>query len=123
MDLKVAARTLTVKPIEPFLTLQTATTSFLFLHPLLHTMLPYVPQIVIHTNVMRDTVDNVNIIEVLQPLAGNARTLKTSSYTFLIRTEAKAMPAVNAGREGVIEEIPIIADVLNWYTTRMKHFL
>jgi len=89
----VAPGALFGKPIEPLSTGYAGSCFFLFLHALLNPMFLHITQILNHVGMVRNTIDNVNLFEMVKSLTGKFITFKTPRHILLFRTLPKAVNA------------------------------
>jgi hypothetical protein len=111
------------KPIEPFPTFLTAFCSFLLFRPLLDAMFLHMSQIFNDVDMVRDAIDNVNILEIFQALARKVMALKTPRHFLLDGTLTKAVPALDTKGEYPVGETTIATDFLNGNTGFLRNLV
>jgi hypothetical protein len=82
----------------------------LIFSPSLDVMLVHIPQILNDMGMVGNAIDNVNISELIQPLAGEFIALKTPRNVLLIGALTKAVPALLTMREYSFRETSITAN-------------
>lgn len=98
------------KPIEFLSALWALPCARLFLNPSLDSMLLHVLQLLNHMFMVGDTIDDVSVPEVPQPLTGKLGTIKTPGYVFFRGTLTKSMPALHAVRRYPLRETAVAAN-------------
>jgi hypothetical protein len=85
-------------------------------------MLVHIPQILNDMAMVGNAIDNVNISELIQPLAGEFIALKTPRNVLLLRAWTKAVPALLTSREYSFRETPITANFSHGNTGFLGYF-
>jgi hypothetical protein len=99
------------KPVMPFTTLRTAPDFFLLFHVLYYAVLLHIIPVCNNIGMMRNAVNNVNIGEVLEALAGEVRALEAPGHLLFSGTAAETMPAINTMRHYPGRETAIATDL------------
>ncbi len=111
LDRALAAGTLEIIPAEHLPAFATATSFFLSLDPTVDSLVSHILQLFNQFGVMRNPVDDMDIQETAQTLAGKIRAFKTPSYVVFVGTSPETCSTVDAGRVDYFGKAPIAPDL------------
>jgi hypothetical protein len=112
----MAVGTLELVPVEPSSAFAAAAGFFLFLDPGVDPLVFHALQLFDQPGVMRNPVDDVDVQETVQPLAGEVLALKAPGHVLFLGASSKPVPAVDAVAVNSIREASVASDFVDRIT-------